>query len=429
MNLMSECLKSCARVRRIFLAYNANIDAILHVSALQKSAATKSLRPALAKELSFPRELLSGISYAMENGEGIEIGMSNKVENWLEESIRPEKKRMGGQTGIMANHLSLLGIHPIVYAPLLSQEQKSLFRKNVSFISKKTSKDTKTNWIFEFNKGDRLGIAVAKQSSRFIASSRREDFRIKPLDLDFRFDAAILSGFQSVKIKYKDGSTYKDQFKIGIDAAKKIKELGKNLHYEMSYTPDRKINKGLIDLASLSDSIGMDEEDLINALKTLGKSALAKKLHKTHDIKYILQGMLFLSDRCDAKIHLHGRGYYLAACRGYHLDPGHIKKSMEFASVVATTYAQQIVNSKNDMSRGLSVVPSSEGIKKKIEIAHLLGARQSETDSGIFKNGGYDIICVPYRATKRLVDIVGLGDIISSSIFACETGFSLKNQP
>ena len=427
-DLMQECFDACSNVRKVFLAYNANIDAILHINKIKKKAALFSSRARYITEISEPGDLFSGIMYAMKNGEGIEIGMHEGIEKWLKKNIRPEKKRMGGQTGIMANHLALLGIRPLVYTPLLSEEQIKFFRSSVVFVQKKKSEDTKVNWIFEFNKGDQLGRVTAKLSNRFIASSRRDDFRMKPVNLDFHFDSAILSGFQSVKREYRDGTTYKDLFEVGKNVAKRIKEMGRNLHYELSYTPDRKINKCLLDLAVLSDSVGMDEEDLINALKTLGKGSLAEKLHRSHDIKYILQGITFLSSHCGAKIHLHGRGYYLAASRDYHIKPEYIKKSMEFASAVAATYAQQIVRSREDLEKGIKIGHSGIGENKKKEIGELLSAQASETREGIFKRKGYDIICVPFRAAKKVVDVVGLGDIISSSIFACETGFALKSR-
>lgn len=221
---LTECFKVLENVKKMFLAFNSNIDYILYLNKrIEKIAESFRPKPFLPQKILSPKDLFSGIMYSIKFNEGVEVGMEGEIENWLLKNIKPRKKRIGGQTGIMSNNLALFGIKPIVFTPLLSKEQRNLFNKRVSFVKESFLKTnaTKINWIFEYNKRyNFLGIK-AKGTNRFIASSRREDFRIREINLNFDFDAAILSGFHVIKRRYKDKTTYKEQFRIAENLVKK----------------------------------------------------------------------------------------------------------------------------------------------------------------------------------------------------------------
>jgi ADP-dependent phosphofructokinase/glucokinase len=436
---LNECFNVLKNVNKVFLAFNSNIDCIKQLNpSLEKIAKKFNPKPLIVKELLTPFDLFSGLLFSLKFGEAIEIGMHSKLEEWLKKNLTYGKLRMGGQTGIMANNLAFFGITPIVFTPLLSLKQKMLFNKKTIFLNKTLKKwvevnrndPKKINWIFEFSKGQTFLGFKAKRTTRFIASSRREDFKMKKLSLNFDFDAAILSGFHSIKEKYSDGTTFKQQFKIARDTAIQIKEKEKPLHQEFGFSPFKKITLEMLKLSSFCDSIGLDEQDLINCLQAINHERLAKKIHLNHNIKDIFKGLkIILKSFKPKKIHLHGRGFFLSLCRKEHfLMPEEIWKSMHFASIVAASRASFKLKNKKDVWNGFKISVSRKGIKKRKELALYLNADKKEELTGIFSRKNFDVILVPNRVAKKVLNVVGLGDIISSSIFACETGFLLSKK-
>ncbi len=428
-------MRMLENVDRVFLAFNANVDNIRHVDRRMKNIAGYGMQPELG-ELKSPEDLISAILYSMKYGESAELPMHEAVEKWLSENMKPEKQRMGGQIGIMANLLAALGMRPVVYTPLLSKEQCRLFSKKVLLVDKglkhpdkiRRNDKKKVNWIFEFDKGQKFLDVKAKQGSRFIAASRPDEFRLKNMKMDFDFSCAILSGFQSILEKYSGGHTYKDQFRIARSLIKKIKARRKPIHIELAFTKNRKIVSSTLALASEVDSIGLDESELINILRFLGEHKLAKRIHMRHDIIDIYLGMKRISKKIRTKkMHIHGRGFFMALCKNYHARPEEIKKSMEFASAVAAAEASAGIRSRKDVAAGLRFPVSEVGKNAGEKLARFLRKRNVTMNDGIAKDRGY-IIFVPTRLVSHAKDVVGLGDIISASIFAAETAFSLEAQ-
>ena len=401
---LNDTLSRIKKLDKIFMAYNCNIDNIVKVDKIQKFAKPPELR-----ELNKPDDLFSCIAYSMAHEESAELVMNEQVEEWLGDNIAPDKQRMGGQIGIMANQLSSFGANPIVYTPLLYKTLCKMFSRNVSLVDKGLKKPNevrrndrkKINWIFEFDKGQKFGKVKAKNVNRFIAASRPDEFRMTPFEMDFDFSCSILSGFHAFKEKYSDGTTYKDQFRIANNLVDRINEREKPVHIEVAYTSSRKIMKEIVRLASKVDSIGLDESELMLILDALGYRKLEKKIHRTHDVRDVLTGMDKINKKMKTgKIHLHGFGYYMALCsEDYHVSTDIIRKSMQFASVVASSVA-----SGSSLASGLKNQSSLVGRKKEA----LLDLDRE------------DVIFQPASLVKRVRDVVGLGDIISASIFVAE---------
>jgi len=416
----------------IFLAFNSNIDVIKHVDKSMEKYA-KNPQPRLVK-LKNPRDLFSGILYSMKNGESAELTMNSSLEKWLSKNILPERRRMGGQAGIMANILAILGTQPIVYTPLLSKDQRKMFSKKVLLVDRglkhpsrvKRNDNKKTNWIFEFHKGQKFFDVTAKDTTRFIAASRPEKFRLKNIKLDFNFSCAVLSGFQCILEKYKDGHTYMDQFHIAKNLAKQIKARRKPIHIEMAFIKSKKIMSKTLEVASGVDSIGLDESELMQILEFFGERKLAKKIRTKHDITDIFIGIKKMYQKIAVKkIHLHGRGYFLSICKDYHTKPENVRKSMEFSSVVAAAQASNIIKTKSDVRGGLKFPVSKIGKEAGKKLTSYLRSKKIVTKNGICHDGEHYIIFVPTPLVRRARDIVGLGDMISASIFVAETGYTL----
>jgi len=433
---LQDAFGALKNIDSVFLAFNSNIDNIKYVnSKLQRF--TGKPAPRLPEELKKPSDIFSGILHAMKYGESAELIMSKSVEKWLSDNMKPDKQRMGGQAGIMANLLAKLELQAILYAPLLSREQCKLFSKNVLLMDKglkhpgniRRNDTKKINWIFEFQKGRQLFGIRAKQSNRFIAASRPEKFRLKKIKLDFGFSCALLSGFQCIIERYQDGQTYNDQFTIAKDMINAIKAMNKPVHIEMAFAENDKILAKVLEISSMADSIGLDESELARILEFYGENELARRIHLRHDIIDVFLGMKVLSEKIKTKkIHMHGRGYFLATARGYHIRPEDIKKSMEFASAVAAAEATKGIKSRSDVKAGLDVPVSETGRKNEQKLGEYLKKEKIIFRNGIARHGNKEFVYVPTRLAHSVRDVVGLGDMISASIFTVETGFSLSPQ-
>ncbi len=405
---LEDTNRALKNVRNVFMAFNCNIDNIVKV-----------------RNQDFPEDIEKGILYSMRYGASESV-MSKETEDSLKR-IRPDEQRMGGQIGIMANFLAMLGLRPIVYTPLHSTQQNKLFSKGIRLIGPKNMKDKKINWIFEFEKGQIFHRVKARTTNRFIAASRPDKFRMKPIKLPDKYDCAILSGFHGIKPRYRDGRTHSDQFKIAARMIEKIKRKKKPIHLEIAYTKNKKIMNGILRLAKSVDSIGLDVPELVNILNSTGDKGLARAIHTTRDVRYVYDGLKKMQKRIKTKkIHIHAYGYYIALAKeDYHIKPTEIRKSMRFASIVAAAKAGHGLKSKNGIKKGLNYPVSGIGEKSGRILREHLRRRGIEMEDGIARDKDY-VIFVPIPLVKRVKGTVGLGDIISSSIFTAEVGYSLE---
>lgn len=136
-----------------------------------------------------PTHFFSSFFNALKEGKASHIPVNEKMLDWFTETFPERVERIGGQAGIIANQLAILGWKSVIYTPILSEKLAILFDKKVEFPVpegeevvlknvKKCTKEgdpTKINWIFEFREKDKFKIggdvAVAPRSNRVIYSS------------------------------------------------------------------------------------------------------------------------------------------------------------------------------------------------------------------------------------------------------------------
>ncbi|EMA39813.1 ADP-specific phosphofructokinase [Halobiforma nitratireducens JCM 10879] len=90
----------------VFVAYNANVDAIVRVdeeleSVLERPSDPGSELP--ASPLASKRELAAAIAHTMAAGRGDEFAMTDAFAATLESELEPDSQQMGGQAGIIRN--------------------------------------------------------------------------------------------------------------------------------------------------------------------------------------------------------------------------------------------------------------------------------------------------------------------------------------
>jgi len=438
-SVIKDVEHSIDKLKGVFLLFNSNIDKIKYVDdELKRLAKSQKSHPRQLKEISSVDDLFSSVLFAMKTCEPLELMVDAATSDWMSKNISANKKRMGGQAGIMANFLSSIGINAIVYTPLLSKEQCSLFNEDVLLLtdsglkhpSKAEREDAKKiNWVFEYYRGDTLSGIKAKENCRFIASSRPDEFRIGKFDTKAvnKADCVIVSGFQGIKEKYKDGETYKEQFEKAAAILKRIRKMGKPIHIELASTKNAALRKCIIEkIIPPVDSIGMDEMELADTLLEVGGKKSYEKIHEGK-ITDIFEGLMVLKKAfACGKIQLHGDCYMLAVCKkDYHITAEEIKKSMEFASMAAAAKATGRLNSRSDIWNGLAVEKSSDAAKKKRALEAYLLKKGIRMKNGIANIDGMQVVFVRNRMAQQVEDVVGLGDVISASIFTAENAYRI----
>lgn len=402
----------------VFCAYNANVDAILRVdSDLEQLLPPPRGEP--PGRLDSPVDLSSAIRRAMERGRGDEIPISTALGDWLEDTLTPEERRIGGQAGIMADFLSVSGASPILFTHLLSATQRQMFQRpeevffpvsesGVSFVpltAVPEAERTKTNWIFEFARDATFFETTAAETTRFIAASRPDEFTLDvgPLegrasDLGDRIDCTILSGFHSLKHEYDDGTTYRDQLSNAREFVAELVEAAA-VQVEYGVTHDAEIRQAITtEILPLVSVVSFDTGELHHLASDLGVDPAGD------GIEQHLQTLRAIRAELDVPaVKLHATEYFLAVTADG-VDHDAVRQGFEFAAVVAAAKARHgQIRDVATLEDGLDVAPSEEGVEQTA----LVGDAS-------------DAVAVPNRVYTGDVSTVGIGDTVSCASFVVE---------
>lgn len=103
----------------LFVAYNANVDALVRVDERLEATLDPPDEPPGEADppdrLRSKRDLATAITHTMATGEGDEIAMTGELTTQLESDLVADSRQLGGQAGIMTNLLTALGAAPIIY--------------------------------------------------------------------------------------------------------------------------------------------------------------------------------------------------------------------------------------------------------------------------------------------------------------------------
>jgi len=414
-------LKEKAEKITIFLAYNANIDAIVRIKDLKKIFSKEDFKKATATEekIKTKQELLAEILKCMNDGIGREKEITDEIGKWIKENIAPREKRIGGQIGIMANALSNLGFKCLVYFPLLSEEQSKFFNrvKNLKFLTKDGWKEsgyffknsiTKINWIFEFSKGDELFGIKAKENNRFIAALRPDEDRIKSLlltekieEINKNSNLAILSGYHDLKEEYSN-SNYIEELSAG---EKIIEKLRMPIKLELGHISNEKIRKGIIEkIAPKADVISMDTRELESVLELLNKKI------KLNDVISYYEALKIILESFNLKcVEIHKKDYFLSLVKDY-VDLNKIKKGYEIARDFQYLRSEEKEISWENLKLVEDKPVSVIGVEAGKKLENYLKNKKNKINA----------VVVPNKVNPNPKITVGLGDIVSSISFVIE---------
>ncbi|MBO5284494.1 MAG: hypothetical protein J6B00_01315 [Alphaproteobacteria bacterium] len=202
-------------------AFNANIDAILKINGetLKKLIIDNHISASELEDIKLscfnsPKDVLIGIVKCFSRGIAEEwVTEDIAVYNWMEKNLGFDRLQMGGQGGIIANALALLGIKKVITHtnshPKIQAEQ-FLGLNNLYAIAddgslQKASKISRTqdipliHWIIEFDKGDSFTLDgrtfVCPKSNRFIAT-------YDPLNMNLVMNQGFVSYLENNKTDY-----------------------------------------------------------------------------------------------------------------------------------------------------------------------------------------------------------------------------------
>ncbi|ENN95936.1 ADP-specific phosphofructokinase [Methanocaldococcus villosus KIN24-T80] len=432
-------MKMLEKIRKVklFTAYNANVDAIKYLNSndVQRLVDMFDHKEIIRRMEEYPRvieeplDFVARLVYSIKTGKPAEVPIVEEMNEWFNK-LKYDEERMGGQAGIVANLMATLNIDRVItYVPLLSKKQAEMFHENVLYPKLENNKlvfkkiresyedvPTKINRIFEFKKGLKFKLGneeiVAKESTRFIAASRPESYRIgirdelRPYLPQFGVDCAFLSGYQGIKEKYKDGKTAEYYFEKAKEDIKLLKEGNIMTHLEFASISNIKIREMVVNyILSEVNSVGMDETEIANVLHILGYEDLSDKIIKNSFVEDIVEGSKILLDKFNNLeiIQVHTIYFILFVCRKDNpLDLKELKECLDFSTILAATRAK------------LGKIESVDDLKEGLKISY--NKYRDMYDKCMIEDD-YKIAITPSRYVENPKSTVGLGDTISSGAF------------
>ena len=428
-------------------AFNTNIDAIVKISGNRLKTLLESSKMPVEmltniKQTQFdkPTDVLLGIVKCFSRGIAEEwVTEDEKIYKWIEKNLGYHHLQMGGQGGIIANTLALLGIKKVITHtnshPKLQAEQfldlENLFAldehgdlKKATSISR--SKDIPLiHWIIEFDKGDSFTYQgksfTCPKSNRFIAT-------YDPLNINLVMNEGFDKYMQNNPVEYLVLSGFHPLLSKnnGVELLKNAVPVIKNwqkanpkmiTHLEIASTQDKVIRKNILKfIVPLAQSMGLNERETIDLLNVSGQKELAKKIEKETTSCHLFEALVFLKETLNiARIQLHMFGLYMTIQdKNFPYSAEQNLKGMMTASVVSSSKAfHGALEKYDDISLTKDYPPSDTGLKELTALAKML-KKPELAEIGVAEYKGYIISAIPTILIDKPKTLVGMGDTISS---------------
>ncbi|ARS89295.1 ADP-dependent glucokinase/phosphofructokinase [Natrarchaeobaculum aegyptiacum] len=435
----------------VFLAYNANVDAIVRVDSDLEAFLEHPDEPGTdppVTPLASRRDLAGAITHAMAAGRGDEAAMTDDLAATLEAALEADAQQMGGQAGIMTNLVSALGASPITYTYLLSERQFSQFDdpdavqyprvedgqvRPVPLADAVDAERTKINWVFEFREGDELFGVQATGNTRFIAASRPPAFDLHAGQLDEAIDqigdavdGALLAGYHNLTPDHVEAG-YGPTHRHARDVLRRLRSGGDlEVHVEYVTTHDEELRASIAEwILPEANVVGIDahelailfgDADLDVDLEGIGEVPTNASPFEPREILAHYRMLEALREDLGVDcIRLHAMEYHLAVMDSY-LSPDAVGRGLSFAAVAAATKAARgEITAPEDLETGLAYEPSADGRDAIDRLADHLGA---DADDGTLTTP--TVVARPNRVVDDPAGTVGIGDIVSASSFVLE---------
>ncbi|MBI5229538.1 hypothetical protein HY991_05485 [Candidatus Micrarchaeota archaeon] len=462
--------------KKAFCAYNAFIDYLEIVDEKKLELVFNEFGEDVRKEIirnswseseeiKSIEEVFSNLIHGMRDGKALHIPCYKpEIIAWLEKRFGgADRKAIGGQAGIIANQLGMLGARLVLYAPRLSKDVAEALPKNVlvpvikerklvfekAIDSWEEKKESKVNWIFEFGRGLRVKLGneeiTVPRSNRFIISSPpkaipafKESFKKHLSELGRDATVAIFAGYHYLQPWYENGMTYKKYLEKELENFMKMKRKNKRLiiHYEFVPVDFKEIEAGIVEMITKGvDSLGINEVETREVLKSIGFQREANEIERNECAFTLFKGGEKLLNKLKLKrVHIHNLGYFVMLLRkGRNCPkPEKAREACLLASIVANVRSEKGGAVKeNEIRKGLEIPLSEIGFRQledfaeRVEWDRDLRNKIKEFDKkkflrdGIIEMKDYYGLIVPAQVARKPRITTGLGDTISSIAVVC----------
>ena len=440
-----ETLEKVSEIETAVTAFNTNVDAVLKISGKKLADLVKKEGLSLAElqnikqtKLLEPKDVLKGIFKSFKDGIAEEwLSEEKDVYEWMMQNLGYDRLQMGGQGGIVANVLGILGVQKVIaHTNSLPREQAEQFIRWDNIVSfdeqgierpaykiNRVKDVPMVHWIIEFDKGDTTEIDgqkfVCPKSNRFIAT-------YDPLNLRLVIDKHFLETVteQSVDYVVLSGMHALTANNDGVALVEKVLPIintwhthGAIVHLEIASTQDLEVRKAIIQkLATNVDSIGINERELIDILNVIGEDKLAKICQEDCHAENLFRALLRIKEVLKTpRIQLHFFGLYLTVQnKSFRVTPEQNRNGMILAATVAAGKAGTgDITHENHLLWAMGQKVSDIGLKEMQTISEIIEDKNF-LKTGLTHYAGFDVIAVPTILVDKPVTLVGMGDTISS---------------
>lgn len=440
-------LEKIKQIPQVATAFNANIDAILKISGdtlktllVENNISADLLVDTKLNHFEKPTDVLIGITKCFERGIAEEwVTEDVNIYNWMDKNLGYQRLQMGGQGGIIANVLALLGIQKVVAHtnshPAMQAKQFLKLGNLYGFDDKGNLKpaymvERKTDtplihWIIEFDKGDSFSLDghtfTCPKSNRFIATYDPLNMNLvmNPHFVEYmlqeKVSYLILSGFHPL-LSQHNGLELIDG---AVSLIRRWKEINKELimHLEIASTQDLAIRKAIATkIAPLMNSCGLNERETIEWLEVFGEKNLVEKIEKETTSDNLFDAVLFLKQKLGvSRIQLHMFGLYLTIQdERFPFTPEQNLRGMMTASCVASAKAYiGSLEKYADITQTLGFSVAERGLDELKSLSKKL-QKPELAKTGVCEFERYQISAIPTILVEKPKTLVGMGDTISS---------------
>lgn len=449
-------------------AFNTNVDVVVHLRQDRLEPLLASSRIDLQEvegllnreipSVSSANGFLAVLMRALREGKSVHIVLRDMAMlDWLEEVFPERAESMGGQAGIIANQMSALGAHSLVYTALLSPKQASMFFPEVFFPvardelaiinvqeAVRPQDQLKENWIFEYAKDERFEIGehviVTPRANRVILATRPEG-AVMAFDpglekflpqLGREIDVAFLAGFHYAPSEEGELKAY---LETSMRSLHRLKEQNPNLRLHFEYVPmseDRAERAMLKAVGSEIQSFGINENEIKRVLRIFGHGKEREAIERNECAYTLYDGVRRLMEELGfERIQLHNLGYYVVVVKKpYRVPIEHVREACLYASSVNGIKAKYggYVRPERLVEAG-GITLSAIGFRQLEIFAEEMRKRGATVppnflEDGILEFESHAVLVVPAHVIQDPVSTVGMGDTISSSAYAYEQSWS-----
>ncbi len=442
-----EQLAKLKQIPAVATAFNTNIDAIIKINGefLKKLIVDNHITAEEIADIHLscfraPSDVVIGIAKCFIRGIAEEwVTEDINTYRWMENNLGYERLQMGGQGGIIANALALLGVNKVIAHtnshPKLQADQflklNNLLGINEEGNLQKACDISRENdiplihWIIEFDKGDSFTLDgrtfICPKSNRFIATYDPLNMKlvmnkgfIKYMN-ENKAQYLLLSGFHAL-IEKNNGVKLISE---AVPVLKQWKEENPNLiiHLEIASTQDKIVRKAIVDhIAPLALSVGLNERETIDLLEIFDQTELAQRIEQETNSRNLFEAILYLKKKLNVKrIQLHMFGLYLTLQdKDFYFTPEQNLKGMLTAAIVSSSKAYNgSIEKYEDVTKTLGMKVSDRGLKELEILSELLGCREL-METGVCSVEDYWLSAIPTILIDKPKTLVGMGDTISS---------------